>query len=215
MVKDSVQHGCGKNRITHHLGPLGDLLVGGKNDRRRLVRITDEGEEPVGLRSADRCVSDLIDDDQLCLFDVLQPEACTALGISIVEDLHKVGHPLKAYRVAAVDRLHAEAHCQHGLAEPRRARKNDVCIGVYPVQFPELPDLALADSGLQLQRIEQLNRLGIRREVSSREVSLSAPFISSPDLCFQKIEKECATGQLIQFGTLQYLRQFSGRVGLL
>jgi hypothetical protein len=101
------------------------------------------------------------------------------------------------------------------LPSPRRARKNDVCIGVYPVQFPELPDLALADSGLQLQRIEQLNRLGIRREVSSREVSLSAPFISSPDLCFQKIEKEYATGQLIQFGTLQYLRQFSGRVGLL
>ena len=154
VVKDSVQHGCGKNRITHHLGPLGDLLVGGKNDRRRLVRITDEGEEPVSLRSADRCVSDLIDDDQLCLFDVLQPEACTALGISIVEDLHKVGHPLKAYRVAAVDRLHAEAHCQHGLAEPRRARKNDVCIGVYPVQFPELPDLALADSGLRFQQIE-------------------------------------------------------------
>ena len=57
-MKDSVQHGCGKNRITHHLGPLGDLLVGGKNDRRRLVRITDEGEEPVSLRSADRCVSD-------------------------------------------------------------------------------------------------------------------------------------------------------------
>ncbi|MGI5906942.1 MAG: hypothetical protein ACOX85_11975, partial [Candidatus Pararuminococcus gallinarum] len=36
--------------------------------------------------------------------------------------------------------------------------------------------------------------------------------ISSPDLCFQKIEKECAVGQLIQFGTLQYLRQFSDRV---
>ena len=164
-------------------------IINSKDNRCRLVRITDEGEEPVGLCSADRRVSDLIDDDQLCLLDVLQPEACTALGISIVEDLYKVGHPLKTYRVATVDRLHAEAHCQHGLAEPWRAGKNDICIGVYPVQFSELSDLALADSGLQLHRIEQLDRLGIWREVSSREISLSAPFISSPDLCFQKIEK--------------------------
>ena len=56
MVKDPVKHSGGKNRIAHHLSPLRDLLVGGKDNGRRLVGITDEGEEAVRLRALSECI---------------------------------------------------------------------------------------------------------------------------------------------------------------
>ena len=65
MVEDPVQHGRCKYRISHHLCPVHDLLVGRKDKGRGFVSVTDEGEEPVGLAAGDRGVPDLINDDQL------------------------------------------------------------------------------------------------------------------------------------------------------
>ena len=42
------------------------VFVGGK----RFTIITDESEETICLTSGDRCVSDLINDDKLCLLQV-------------------------------------------------------------------------------------------------------------------------------------------------
>ena len=62
MVKDPVQESCGKYRVTHHLCPVHDLFVGGKDDRGGLVGVAYKGEEPVRLASGDRGITDLIDD---------------------------------------------------------------------------------------------------------------------------------------------------------
>lgn len=63
-------------------------------------------------------VSDLIDDYQLCLLDVLQSEADVALRLGPVKDLHEVGHLLEADRVAAVYSLKAESGGDYRLAGP-------------------------------------------------------------------------------------------------
>ena len=47
MVKYPVKHGGGKHRVSHHLSPLLNLLVGGKDDGGRLIGVTDESEEAV------------------------------------------------------------------------------------------------------------------------------------------------------------------------
>ena len=60
MVENPVQHGSGKYRVAHHLRPVHDLLVGGKDNGGCLVGITDEGKEPVGLAAGDRSISDLV-----------------------------------------------------------------------------------------------------------------------------------------------------------
>ena len=66
----SCPHGGGKYRIPHHLCPVHNLHVGGKDGRGSLVGDADKGKEPVCLTTTDRGISDLIDDDQLCLLDV-------------------------------------------------------------------------------------------------------------------------------------------------
>ena len=51
VMQDPIQHGSGENRVTHHLCPLRDLLVGGEDDGCGLVGVADEGEEAVRLGS--------------------------------------------------------------------------------------------------------------------------------------------------------------------
>lgn len=92
VVKYPVKQRRGKNGITHHLGPVGDLLVGGKDDGRSLVSVADKGEETVCLASADGRVTYFVDDDQLSLFDVPYPEARGAFRVRVVKELDKVDH---------------------------------------------------------------------------------------------------------------------------
>ena len=60
MVKDPVKHGGGKNWVSHHLSPLGDFLVGCKDDGGSLISIAYECKEPVGLGTRYWGISDLI-----------------------------------------------------------------------------------------------------------------------------------------------------------
>ena len=47
MLQDTVQQGCCEDRISHHLRPISDLLVGSKNQGGGFVGIADKGKEPV------------------------------------------------------------------------------------------------------------------------------------------------------------------------
>ena len=90
MLQDSVQQCSGKNRISHHLCPVRNLLVGGKDQGRRLVGITDKGKEPVRLGPGDRSVADFIAYNQLSLLQVLNPEAGSPVRLTVVEKLNQV-----------------------------------------------------------------------------------------------------------------------------
>ena len=50
VLKDPVQQGGSKNRITHHLCPISDLFVSIENQGGGFVGITDKGKESIGLR---------------------------------------------------------------------------------------------------------------------------------------------------------------------
>ena len=54
VVQDAVQHRRGEGPVPHELLPLRDLLVGGEDHRRALVRVGDEAEEAVRLRPGSR-----------------------------------------------------------------------------------------------------------------------------------------------------------------
>lgn len=84
MVQDPVQHRSGKYRIPHHLSPVNDLFVGGKDDGTGFIGITDKCEKPVCLSAADRCVADLINYDKLCFLDILSrnPAARSVSAVS-------------------------------------------------------------------------------------------------------------------------------------
>ena len=124
MVQDTVQHSSRQNRIAHHLRPVSDLLVRRKDDRVRLIGVTDKGEESVGLGSGDRCISDLINDDQLCLPDVPQPEPGSSFGVGSIKDLHEVRHSLKADGIAGINGFQAQPNSEHGLSKPWWAGKD-------------------------------------------------------------------------------------------
>ena len=69
MVQDPVQHCSGKYWIPHHLSPVNDLFVGGKDDGTGFIGVTDKCEKAVCLSAAYRCIADLINDDKLCFLD--------------------------------------------------------------------------------------------------------------------------------------------------
>jgi len=82
MVQDPVKQSGSEHRITHHLRPVDDLLVGGEQDGGGFIDIAYDGEEPVGLAPCDGRISDFIDDDQLGFPEVPKPEPCGALVFS-------------------------------------------------------------------------------------------------------------------------------------
>ena len=45
MVQDPVQHRGGKHRISHHLCPVNDLFVGGKDDGTGFIGVADKCEK--------------------------------------------------------------------------------------------------------------------------------------------------------------------------
>ncbi len=101
MVKYTVEHGGGEDRVPHHLSPVDDLLVGGKDDGAVLIGIADKGKEPVCLCSGYRGIADLIDDDELSLAYVLQHEAGRPLDLSGIEDLDEISH-LTAHNLSSL-----------------------------------------------------------------------------------------------------------------
>ena len=45
MVEDPVQHGSCKHWIPHHLCPVNDLLIGGKDDGAGFIGVADKGKK--------------------------------------------------------------------------------------------------------------------------------------------------------------------------
>ncbi len=84
MVQDPIQHRGGKHRISHHLCPVNDLFVGGKDDGTGFIGVTDKCEKAVCLFAAYRCIADLINDDKLCFLDILsrKPAARSVSAVS-------------------------------------------------------------------------------------------------------------------------------------
>ena len=115
MVKYPVKHGGGKHRVSHHLSPLRNLLVGGKDDGGRLIGVTDESEEAVRLRTRYRCVADFVDDNQLRFLQVLQPEAGGTLCVSSVHDTDQVTHLLEADGIACLDGIQSQSDLRRNL----------------------------------------------------------------------------------------------------
>ena len=105
MVQDPVQHCSGKYWIPHHLSPVNDLFVGGKDDGTGFIGVTDKCEKAVCLSAAYRCIADLINDDKLCFLDIFESKSGCTLCFCGVENLNQVGHLLKTYSIATVDSL--------------------------------------------------------------------------------------------------------------
>ena len=102
MVQDPVQHRGGKHRISHHLCPVNDLFVGGKDDGTGFIGVADKCEKTIRLSAADRSVANLINDDKLGFLDIFEPETGGALCLCGVEDLDQAGHLLKTSAVSRI-----------------------------------------------------------------------------------------------------------------
>jgi len=132
MVQDPVQHCCCQNGIAHHLSLVHDLLVCREDDRGSLVGIADKGEEPVCLASGDRRISNLIDDEELSLLQVPEPEPGRAFCYSCIKDLYEADHLFKTDSVSAVNGMEPQPRGHHGLSQPRRACKHKVASIIKP-----------------------------------------------------------------------------------
>ena len=61
----AVQEGCGEHWISHNFCPFVDILVGGEDKGRALIKLGDQGKESIGLFFGNRGIADLVDDDNL------------------------------------------------------------------------------------------------------------------------------------------------------
>ena len=67
MVENPIQHGSSEKWIPHHLCPVNDLFVGGKDDGTGFIGIADKSKKTVCLAPADWRIANLIDNNKLCL----------------------------------------------------------------------------------------------------------------------------------------------------
>ena len=167
MLQDTVQQGCCEDRISHHLRPVSDLLVGSKNQGGGFVGIADKGKEPVSLSPGDRGIPYFIHNNELGLLQVLDPEPGSSVHFSVIQQLNQVHHLLEADGVAAINGLQAEATGNHGFPKSRRTGKDEVSAVVQPVEFFQPGKLRRSNAGFQFVGIKQLQRLHIRREMGS------------------------------------------------
>ena len=186
VMQNPVQHGCRQDGIAHHLSPVSDLLVRCKDDRVRLVGITDEGEEPIRLFPGDWGVPNLINDDQLRFAEILQAKPGRTLDLCRIEYLYEVAHAFKTDGVACLDRLHPKPNGEHSFPQTRRTGEDQIAESIQPVQFLQLTDLGHCDPAFKLTWVEFLQAFHIRREVGGRKIPFSPPFISTLHLGFQE-----------------------------
>ena len=64
MVEDPIQHRSCKHRVAHHLSPVNDLFVGGKDDGAGFIGIADKSKKTVCLAPADWRIANLIDNNE-------------------------------------------------------------------------------------------------------------------------------------------------------
>ena len=210
VSQDPVQERRGKYRVSHHLSPVGHFLVCRKDQRSGLIGVTDEGKELIGLDPGDRCVSDLVNDDHLCLPEVLETETGGPVGVAVVQDLYEVRHLFKADCVAFIDGFESQSRGDHGLSKPRRAGKNDVPLVVDPGQLTQTVDLSLRNAGIQFLRIEFLDRPDLRREMCRGIIPFPPALVAAFHFRFQNRKQELFGCCSVLLSTFQKIGKLSG-----
>ena len=64
VVQQSIEQGGGHYRVAEHLGPFGEVAVGGEDHGAFFVSHADQLEEQIGAFLGQRQVADLIDDEK-------------------------------------------------------------------------------------------------------------------------------------------------------
>ena len=111
---------CGTLPNITDLCSVNNLLVGGKDDGVGFIGVADNGKKAVRLSTADRCVTNLINNNKLCLPDIFQAGSCSPLSFCGIEDANQVCHLFKTYHITAVDSLQSQTAGHHGLAKARQ-----------------------------------------------------------------------------------------------
>ena len=90
------------NAVVKTGSPVHNFLVGGKDDGGSLIGVADECEEPIGLTPGNRCVANLVNNEQLRFLQVFQSEPGSPFRFCGIQYLYQIYHFLEADGVTAV-----------------------------------------------------------------------------------------------------------------
>ena len=134
--------------IVEKLPPAGEVLVGGQDDGAILVPAVDQLKQVVTGLSGHGQVAQLINDQQVVLGQLANFFLQFPLHLRQLQFFDQIQRITKQHPVSSLDRLVANPDGQVGLANPRRANKNQIVAFVDKLKIQQSIDLALADRGL-------------------------------------------------------------------
>jgi len=106
---EAVEERGGHLGITEHAGPFAKAQVGCDNEAGALVEFTQKVEQQRATRSAERQISQLIQDHQISFHQHLSDFSCLALGLFLLQRIDQLDRGEEAHTLAMMlDCLNAE-----------------------------------------------------------------------------------------------------------
>ncbi len=106
---EAVEERGGHLGITEHAGPFTKAQVGCDDDAGALVEFTQKVEQQRATGSAERQISELIEDHQISFHQHLSDLSCLALGLFLLQRIDQLDRGEEAHTLAMMlDCLNAE-----------------------------------------------------------------------------------------------------------
>jgi site-specific DNA recombinase len=150
-VQQPVEHGGGDHGVVEDLSPGGDAQVGGQRDGAFQVPLGDHLEQGGGAFGGHRQVPHFVDDEEPGAGEEPHGGGPAALEGGAVAAGDQVGGGVVVGAVPGGDRGVAQAHGEHGLADPGRADQQHVGGILEEPQGGQLADQLPVDRGLGVE----------------------------------------------------------------
>lgn len=211
MMDDPVDDRHGDVVIAEELAPLGELLVGGQDDRAVFIQRVDELKQVIPALLVHRQITQFIDDQHIELEQLVDLLFQLALEFGQLQGFHQAEGGVEADFVAGFDGFQADADGQMGLADAGRADEDDVVAIVDKAEVEQAVDLAFADRGLEpvIELFQRLVQWKARAFTVLLDALAIALILLMPDQAFGKLQIRAFMG----FGLAQQLFQVIGNAG--
>ncbi len=184
VVDEAVEDRARDRGVGEDLGPALEALVARDDEAAALVAARDDAVEGVGEHAVERGEAQLVEDDEVGLGEFGDPLLRGRVGHGGAERRGQVLDRREAHGAALLERLHAEADREVGLAGAGLADEDDVLLLLHEVAARERRDTCAKRNAAPELRLQAVRTLRGQQGSASRAALLS--LLSDPHVAVRE-----------------------------